>query len=220
MQLYRDCVVLIRDQLPRNFNLASKDIQVLSPRKKGDYGVMVFNRLFQEQLNPASDTKGELLRGDCLFRLGDKVMQIKNNYETEWVIRGINGIAVERGKGVFNGDTGIIKEIFPVSKHMIVMFDDNKEVDYAYTQLEELELAYAITIHKSQGSEYPVVLLPIMDGPEMLMNRNLIYTAITRARHCLIILGSREMVEKMISNNGEQKRFTDFSNRLLESMGD
>lgn len=143
-------------------------------------------------------------------------MQIKNNYETKWVIRGRNGIKTDEGEGVFNGDVGIVACIDDYTKMLTVLFEDNRQVDYPFAQLEELELSYAITIHKSQGSEYPAVIMPLLDGPRMLLNRNLLYTAVTRATKCVVILGSKETVKQMIFRGEEQKRYTDLLNRIKE----
>lgn len=216
--IYRDIVLLVRDKMPRQFKTTSNQIQVLSPMKKGNYGVEALNRLLQEQINPADDSKKEINRGEVIFRQGDKVMQIKNNYDAEWVIHAYNGIETDRGKGIFNGDVGVITAINTYMKSLIVVFDDNKEVEYPFAQLEELEPAYAVTIHKSQGSEYPGIVIPIVDGPSMLFTRNLLYTAVTRATKCVIILGSREKLCEMIANKGEQLRYTDLTSRLEEAL--
>lgn len=216
--IYRDIVLLLRDKLPKQFKTTTPFIQVLSPMKKGYYGVEALNKLLQEQLNPASDMKKETSRGDTVFREGDKVMQIKNNYEMQWEIKGFNSITTETGKGVFNGDVGIITAVNTYMKSLVVCFDDKREAEYPFSQLDELEPAYAVTIHKSQGSEYPCIVIPIVDGPSMLFNRNLLYTAVTRASECVIILGNKSKLEEMIINKGDQKRYTDLKERLTELM--
>ena len=154
--------------------------------------------------------------GKGLFREGDKVMQIRNNYQLEWEIRGKYGIAVEKGVGVFNGDMGIIEEINTFAETLTVVFEENRYVEYSFKQLDELELAYAVTIHKSQGSEYPAVILPLLGGPRMLMSRNLLYTAVTRARTCVTILGSEVTFEEMIRNKQEKERYTSLRQRIEE----
>ncbi len=214
--IYRDTVLLVRDKTPKYIGVKPFDIQVLTPMRKGNLGIENLNRILQEQLNPPAPHKKETLRGEVIFRTGDKVMQIKNNYETKWVIRGKNGIKTDEGDGVFNGDVGTVSNVDEYNKTLTVLFEDNRLVEYPFSQLEELELSYAITIHKSQGSEYPAVILPLLDGPQMLFNRNLLYTAITRATKCVVILGSKETVRQMIARGEEQKRYTDFMNRLKE----
>ena len=151
-----------------------------------------------------------------VFREGDKVMQMKNNYQIKWQIRGYNQMMIEEGTGVFNGDCGIITDIDNFNKEMTVRFDDEKYVTYAQGNLDELELAYAITIHKSQGSEYPAVVLPLLAGPKPLMNRNILYTAVTRGKKCVTIVGSRETVKEMIRNKSEQMRYSSLRERLVE----
>ena len=143
-------------------------------------------------------------------------MQIKNNYQLEWEIRTKFGLCVEKGTGVFNGDTGIIEEINDFAETMTIAFDEGRKVEYSYKLLEELELAYAITIHKSQGSEYPAVVIPLLSGPRMLLNRNLLYTAVTRARKCVTLVGNDETFYTMVENNLEQKRFSGLKARLME----
>lgn len=214
--IYRDTVLLVRDKTPKYINVKPFDIQVLTPMRKGNLGVESLNKILQEQLNPPGPGKKETMRGEVTFRTGDKVMQIKNNYETKWVIRGRNGIKTDEGEGVFNGDVGIVACIDDYTKMLTVLFEDNRQVDYPFAQLEELELSYAITIHKSQGSEYPAVIMPLLDGPRMLLNRNLLYTAVTRATKCVVILGSKETVKQMIFRGEEQKRYTDLLNRIKE----
>lgn len=151
-----------------------------------------------------------------MYRVGDKVMQVKNNYQLEWEVRSSHGIVSDSGMGVFNGDIGIIREINTFAEEMTVEFDEGRMVDYGFRQLEELELAYAITIHKSQGSEYPAVVIPVHSGPRMLMTRNLIYTAVTRARSCVCLVGIPEMFQSMVDNEMEQKRYTGLKDRIQE----
>jgi exodeoxyribonuclease V alpha subunit len=184
--------------------------------RKGALGVDTLNGILQKYLNPPSTEKTELIHGETLFRLGDKVMQIKNNYQLEWEVVSKYGIAVDSGQGVFNGDVGIIREINETAKNVVVEYDDLKRVTYQFTGLDEIELAYAITIHKSQGSEYPAVVMPLLAGPKMLFNRNLLYTGVTRAQKCVTILGSRETVMEMIENENEQKRYTGLKDRICE----
>ena len=179
-------------------------------------GVERLNQILQQYLNPPTSDKKEKEIGDHLFRTGDKVMQIKNNYQMEWEVRGKYGIPVEKGVGVFNGDTGILKEINEFAEIATVEFEDGRFAEYSFKQLEELELAYAITIHKSQGSEYPAVILPLLSGPKMLMNRNLLYTGVTRARKCVTVVGSEETFGEMIRNEKQQKRYSSLDERIQE----
>ncbi len=209
-------IELIRDKLPPYVKAASSEIQVLTPMRKGVLGVERLNRILQEYLNPPSDEKAEKLYGDKLFRTGDKVMQVKNNYQLEWEVRGRYGIAVDEGTGIFNGDMGVIRDLNDQLQTIEIEFDDGRFVEYPYASLEELELSYAITIHKSQGSEYPAVILPILTGPRMLMTRNLLYTAVTRAKSCVVLLGSEEAVRDMIHNESEQLRYTSLDERIRE----
>ena len=167
-------------------------------------------------LNPKEEKKPEKETASGLLRQGDKVMQIKNNYQLEWEVRDRYGIPVEKGTGVFNGDIGFIREINTFAETLTVEFDDKRMVEYDFKQLDELELAYAITVHKAQGSEYPAVLIPLLAGPKMLMNRNLLYTAVTRARKCVTVVGSEEVFAQMIANRLQQNRFTSLKDRLME----
>jgi exodeoxyribonuclease V alpha subunit len=214
--IYKHMIQLITEKLPKFVNAGSYDIQVLTPMRKGALGVDTLNGILQKYLNPPSTEKTELIHGETLFRLGDKVMQIKNNYQLEWEVVSKYGIAVDSGQGVFNGDVGIIREINETAKNVVVEYDDLKRVTYQFTGLDEIELAYAITIHKSQGSEYPAVVMPLLAGPKMLFNRNLLYTGVTRAQKCVTILGSRETVMEMIANENEQKRYTGLKDRICE----
>jgi helicase, putative, RecD/TraA family len=207
---------LIKNKLPGYVNATPFDIQVLTPMRKGELGVERLNQILQQALNPPTREKREKEFHDIIFREGDKVMQVKNNYQIAWEIRSKFGIVSQTGTGVFNGDAGKIKEINLFSEHIIVEFDDNRLVEYSFSQLEELELAYAVTIHKSQGSEYPAVILPILDGPKLLFNRNLLYTAVTRAKSCVTIVGSDTMLQAMINNKNEQNRYSGLCDRIRE----
>ena len=201
-------ITLIQKKLPKFVEATHYDIQVLTPMRKGLLGVERLNTILQQYLNPPGQEKKEREHGQGLFREGDKVMQIKNNYQMEWEIRGAYGIPVEKGVGVFNGDTGIIREINTFAETITVEFDEKRFVEYSFKQLDELELAYAITIHKAQGSEYPAVIIPLLGGPRMLMNRNLLYTAVTRARRCVTLVGDEKTFFEMEENRMEQSRYT------------
>lgn len=214
--IIRVVIALIQEKLPRYVDAKPFEIQVLTPMRKGLLGVERLNQILQMYLNPAGPDKKEKEIGERLFREGDKVMQIRNNYQMEWEVRGKYGIPVEEGVGVFNGDTGILKEINEFAETATVEFEDGRFADYSFKQLEELELAYAITIHKSQGSEYPAVILPLLSGPKMLMNRNLLYTGVTRARKCVTVVGSEETFGEMIRNEKQQKRYSSLGTRIRE----
>ena len=208
---------LILDSLPGFFQVDPMNIQVLTPMRKYELGVENLNKRLQEILNPPNRSIPEKEKNDVVFRKGDKVMQIKNNYKLEWKIMDAKGRFVkEEGVGVFNGDVGFVKEIDEFDQKIVVEYDDGRLVDYLYSQLDELEHAYAITIHKSQGSEYPVVVIPLLTGPAKLLNRNLLYTAVTRARKGVVIVGNIGLVKTMIDNIDEQKRYTTFAERLVE----
>ena len=207
---------LIKQKLPKFVDASEYDIQVLTPMRKGLLGVERLNGILQQYLNPPAKGKREKEYHGTIFREGDKVMQIKNNYQLEWEIRTKFGLCVDKGTGVFNGDTGIIEEINDFAETMTISFDEGRKVEYSYKLLEELELAYAITIHKSQGSEYPAVVIPLLSGPRMLLNRNLLYTAVTRARKCVTLVGNDETFYTMVANNLEQKRFSGLKARLME----
>ena len=217
--IIRVVIALIQEKLPKYVDAKPFEIQVLTPMRKGLLGVERLNQILQRYLNPPEEAKKEKAIGDRLFREGDKVMQIKNNYQMEWEIRGRYGIVIEKGIGVFNGDMGILKEVNEFAETAEVEFEDGRFATYSFKQLEELELAYAITIHKSQGSEYPAVILPILSGPRMLMNRNLLYTAVTRARKCVTVVGSIEEFENMIRNEKQQKRYSALDERIRELDG-
>ena len=209
-------VYLVQKKLPPYVEARPLDIQVLTPMRKGLLGVERLNEVLQKYLNPADKKKREKEHGGGLFREGDKVMQIKNNYQLEWEIRGKYGIPVEKGVGVFNGDMGIVHEINTYAETMTVVFEECRYVEYTFKQLEELELAYAVTIHKSQGSEYPAVILPLLGGPKMLMSRNLLYTAVTRAKRCVTVVGSEVTFQAMIHNKQEKSRYTSLDQRIQE----
>lgn len=207
---------LVQDKLPSHVDADILDIQVLTPMRKGPLGVENLNEILQRYLNPPEEGKKEYIHGSRIFRQGDKVMQIKNDYQLEWEIRGLYDIPVEKGVGVFNGDMGIIRELNEFSESMTIEFDEGRFVEYSFKQLEELELAYAITIHKSQGSEYPAVVIPLLGGPKMLMSRNLLYTAVTRARKCVTMVGSEQTFDAMVQNLMEHNRYTTLDLRIRE----
>lgn len=214
--IYQYIEALVKEKVPKEFRIDPLEAQILTPMRKGPLGSEALNRIFQARLNPASPQKKEYQYGDTLFRVKDKIMQIKNNYDKEWEIVGKYNIAISEGMGVFNGDIGTIQDIDDFSRMVKVRFDDGKLAEYSFQELDELEHAYAITIHKSQGSEYPVVILPLLNGPKMLMNRNLLYTGVTRAKDCVIILGSPDTVSEMIHADLVQRRYTSLGERLTE----
>ncbi|MCR5743160.1 MAG: ATP-dependent RecD-like DNA helicase [Lachnospiraceae bacterium] len=212
-------MTLVRDKLPSYVGASYRDIQVLTPMRKGVLGVENLNKALQNHLNPADPEKMEKESGDVTFREGDKVMQIKNNYQMEWEVLNERGFVTQNGVGVFNGDVGTITQINLYAEEMTVEFDERRQCVYSFKQLDELELAYAVTIHKSQGSEYPAVVLPILTGPKMLMNRNLLYTAVTRAKKCVVIVGSEKCFQDMIDNISENTRFSGLKDRIVEIYG-
>ena len=214
--IIKDMMVLLRDKLPGYVGAEIQDIQIMTPMRKGALGVEQLNRILQENFNPPAADKPEKEAGGTIFRTGDKVMQIKNNYQLAWEVRNRYGIPVDKGEGVFNGDMGVIRQVNAFSETLEVEFDEGRMVEYSFKQLEELELAYAITIHKSQGSEYPAVVIPVYSGPRMLMTRNLIYTAVTRAKKCVCLVGLPEMFQFMVENEMEQKRYSGLKDRILE----
>ena len=214
--IIRVVIALIQEKLPRYVEAKPFDIQVLTPMRKGLLGVERLNQILQRYLNPPDAAKKERESMHGLLREGDKVMQIRNNYQMEWEIRGRYGIPIEKGIGIFNGDTGILRTINEFAETAEVEFEDGRWAEYSFKQLEELELAYAITIHKSQGSEYPAVVIPLLSGPKMLLNRNLLYTAVTRARKCVTIVGSEETFREMINNEKQQRRYSSLDERLKE----
>lgn len=209
---------LVKQKLPKFVDATPYDIQVLTPMRKGLLGVERLNGILQQYLNPPDKSKREKEHGDMVFREGDKVMQTKNNYQLEWEICTKFGLTVDKGMGIFNGDMGIITEINDFAETMTVEFDEGRKVEYSYKLLDELELAYAITIHKSQGSEYPAVVIPLLSGPSMLMNRNLLYTAVTRARKCVTLVGNDTTFNQMIQNTSQQKRYSGLCDRIRESV--
>ena len=212
--IYKHMIQLIQDKLPRYVQASPFDIQVLTPMRKGALGCETLNGILQRYLNPPDGRKKEYVSGNTTYREGDKVMQIRNNYQLEWEIVSRYGIPVDKGVGVFNGDMGRILEIQEASASLVVEYDEQRRVIYPFSLLEELELSYAITIHKSQGSEYPAVVIPLLTGPRMLMNRNLLYTAVTRARKCVTLVGNDATFQEMIENVSEQKRYTGLKDRL------
>lgn len=215
--IIRVVIALIQEKLPKYVEAKPFEIQVLTPMRKGLLGVERLNQILQRYLNPPDPSKKEKEIGQGLFREGDKVMQIRNNYQLEWEVRGKYGIPVDKGVGVFNGDTGIIRTINEFAELAEVEFEDGRYAQYTFKQLDELELAYAVTIHKSQGSEYPAVIIPILSGPRMLMNRNLLYTAVTRARKCVTVVGSEETFREMINNEKQQRRYSSLDKRIQEA---
>lgn len=214
--IYKHMIQLIREKLPGYVQADPFDIQVLTPMRKGSLGCETLNGILQRYLNPPDEHKREHQSGDTVYREGDKVMQIKNNYQLEWEVVSRYGIPIDKGVGVFNGDMGKILEISETSATLVVEYDEHRRVTYPFSLLEELELSYAVTIHKAQGSEYPAVILPLLGGPRMLFNRNLLYTAITRAKSCVTILGSSETVRGMIDNTSENRRCTALAQRIRE----
>ena len=208
---------LIKQKLPKFVDAAEYDIQVLTPMRKGLLGVERLNGILQQYMNPPDKRKTEKEYNGTIFREGDKVMQTKNNYQLEWEIRSKYGLSIEKGTGIFNGDMGIIQQINEFAETMTIAFDENRMVEYSFKLLDELELAYAITIHKSQGSEYPAVVIPLLTGPRMLMNRNLLYTAVTRAKKCVTLVGNDETFNMMIQNTTELKRYSGLKDRLIEA---
>lgn len=209
-------ITLIQKKMPGYVKAKPYDIQVLTPMRKGLLGVERLNRILQEYLNPPAGSKQEKEYGDRLFREGDKVMQIKNNYQIEWEVSTPYGMTIDKGLGVFNGDMGIIKQINTYEETVTVEYDEQRKVKYPYSLLDELELAYAITIHKAQGSEYPAVVIPLLQGPRQLYHRNLLYTAVTRARQCVTLVGSDTVFQDMIQNTNEQDRNTSLAERIKE----
>lgn len=215
-KILTNIVELITKSLPPYVDAEPLDIQVLTPMRKGSLGVVALNKYLQEQLNPKDNKKKEHLYGETIFREGDKVMQIKNDYQIEWEVLGKYNIPIDAGVGVFNGDSGRISKIEEDNSSLTVIFDDSRQVRYSFNMLEELELAYAITIHKSQGSEYGAVIMPLLSGPRQLMNRNLLYTGVTRAKKCLVIVGSNDTVQEMIQNDEENLRYSGLKDKIID----
>lgn len=209
-------LTLIQKKLPKYVNAGIYDIQVMTPMRKGLLGVERLNQILQQYLNPPSPEKSEREYADRLFREGDKVMQIKNNYQLEWKIQTKYGLTVDKGQGVFNGDMGVVREINTYEETITIEYDEHRQVVYPYSMMDELELAYAITVHKSQGSEYPAVVIPLLQGPRQLYHRNLLYTAVTRAKKCVTLVGSEAVFQEMIRNNQDQKRNTSLVERIRE----
>ena len=214
---------LVKTRLPKAYGYSPmEDIQVITPSRKGVMGVIELNQRLQAVLNPPSPSLPEVKSMLYTFREGDKVMQIKNNYQQEWKIYGVSktgtgrGYVLDEGVGVFNGDMGVITDISDYDEELTILFDDGRESVYNYKELDQIEHAFAVTIHKSQGSEYPAVIIPLLGGNRKLMNRNLIYTAITRARQLVIIVGDVNLVNQMVDNSEEQKRYTSLALRLEE----
>lgn len=206
IQLIRDlCTV----RLPQNMHIPVEQIQVLSPTRKGNVGTVNLNKILQAALNPPAPGKKERSFGDSVFREGDRVMQIRNNYDILWKKTDGNSV----GTGIFNGDVGTIRKIDPAEETMTIVFED-REAEYDFTQLNELELAYAMTVHKSQGSEYRAVILTAWSGSQYLLSRSILYTAITRARQLLIIVGREETVAYMTQNSGKMRRYSGLKLRL------
>ncbi|MCI8292655.1 MAG: ATP-dependent RecD-like DNA helicase [Hespellia sp.] len=214
--IIRVVIALIQQKLPKYVDADPMEIQVLTPMRKGLLGVERLNTVLQRYLNPPDKKKAEREFGERIFRVGDKVMQIRNNYQLEWEIRTKNRIVVDKGLGIFNGDMGVIREIHSYDETLEVEFDEHRKVCYSFDDVDELELAYAITIHKSQGSEYPAVILPLLPGPKLLFHRSLLYTAVTRAKKCITIVGSDETFQEMIQNKSEQERYTSLNERIGE----
>lgn len=211
-------LTLIQKKLPNYVGADTFDIQVLTPMRKGLLGVERLNTILQQYLNPPDEKKEEKEYGEKRFRLGDKVMQVKNNYQLEWEICTKYGLVVDKGVGVFNGDIGRIIEINSYHETLTVEFEEKKTVEYPFATLDELELAYAITVHKSQGSEYPAIVIPLLQGPKQLYHRNLLYTAVTRAKKCVTLVGSDSTFQEMIRNEHEQNRYTSLAERIQEMM--
>ena len=214
--IYNNIVQLVTDKMPRYTGAESYDIQVLTPMKKGALGAVTLNKILQEYVNPKEKNKREYLFGEKLLREGDKVMQIKNNYKLEWEIVGKYNITIDKGLGVFNGDVGKIVSINEYARQIKVEFEESRFVYYSFENVDELELAYAITIHKAQGSEYPAVVIPLLGVPKLLLYRNLLYTAVTRAAKCVTLVGSKYAVEEMIQNENVQVRYTGLKKKIEE----
>ena len=212
-------ITLVKDKLPAYVNADIRDIQVLTPMRKGVLGVEKLNIALQQALNPPAPGKAEKETAFGVFREGDKVMQVKNDYDKEWEILNMFGVPAKKGIGVFNGDLGIVKSLNHYAEEAEIEFDEGRTAIYSYKEFEELELAYAVTIHKAQGSEYPAVVLPILTGPRPLMNRNLLYTAVTRAKSCVTVVGSLASFQDMIRNTLEDRRYSGLKDRITESVG-
>ena len=202
---------LFKNRLPKSYGVEPlSSIQIISPTKKGLAGTVALNKLLQSHINPYDEQRPQYAYGNTIFRVGDKIMQTKNNYDLPYTRE--NG---EDGMGIFNGDMGIIEAIFARDKLMVIVFDEDKRVEYPFTNLDELDLAYAITVHKSQGSEFPIVVMPVCSFTPMLMSRNLFYTAVTRAKDMVVIVGSEKTVANMTMNNQYRERFTGLCEKLV-----
>ena len=215
-QVMSAILALVRDKLPGYVEADMNEVQIITPTRKGVLGVEKINETMQYYLNPPTEDKQEKQTAGVTFREGDKVMQIKNDYQIEWEMKGKYDVVLDKGMGVFNGEVGIINKINNYTEMMEVEFDDRKCVTYTFKQLDELELAYAITVHKAQGSEDPAVVIPLFQGPQMLMTRNLLYTAVTRAKKCVCLVGDTDVFDYMEGNNTIRKRYTGLKERLME----
>lgn len=214
--IHKMCEWLHRDKLPAYVGAKRFDVQILTPMRKGALGVERLNLVLQRHLNPAAVNKPEYEYGGKVFREGDKVMQIKNDYELGWKVYGRSHVVIDSGEGIFNGDMGVISAMDVMARTLTVTFDDERVAEYEFANLNELELAYAVTIHKSQGSEYPAVIIPLLRGPQRLYNRNLLYTAVTRAKKCVLVIGDEETFWSMVDNAMENKRYSGLKDRLEE----
>lgn len=216
VDIFNSIVSLVTQRIPSFFKIEKSKIQVLAPLKAGECGIENINVSLQEKINPPLPTKNEIKVGQTIFREGDKIMQTANNYNLEWKKRYERENYFEDGAGVFNGDIGYIHKIIPQTYEMVVWFEDGREVVYPRSELSQLSLAYAITIHKSQGSEFDAVVIPVTSGPSLIFTRNLIYTAVTRAKKLVVLVGSKSALKRMISNTYMAKRFTLLEKFLIE----
>ena len=196
-------------------SLAMRNIQVLAPARKGECGVHSLNARLQDALNPPGPKTPQMTWGETVFRLGDKVIQTKNDYQITWIRKTDSGW--EEGAGIFNGDVGFVTDVDPERNTLTVLFDEDKEVEYEAGDLESLEPAYCLSVHKSQGSEFPVIVMPVTGGPPMLLTRNLLYTAMTRAKSMVVLVGSEEIIRRMVENNHVARRYTTLAFRLSYS---
>ena len=216
-RIYNNIVQLVTDKMPRYTGADPYDIQVLTPMRKGALGAETLNTILQEYINPPTKNKREYQFGEKLLREGDKVMQIKNNYKSEWEIVGKYNITIDKGLGVFNGDVGKIVSINEYAKEIKVEYEEGRFVVYSFENADELELAYAITIHKSQGSEYPAVIIPLLGVSKLMLYRNLLYTAVTRGVKCVTLIGAQHVVEEMIANENVQIRYSGLRKKIEET---
>ena len=206
---------LASERLPKAYGFnPMNNIQILSPSRKGIVGTINLNKVLQERLNPPEKSKKEKKFGERIFRVGDKVIQTKNNYDIIWSTK--NG--KEEGIGIYNGDIGTVIDIIPRDNMMLINFDEDRLVEYEFASVEDLEIAYALTVHKSQGCEFDAVIIPVCPVPPMLMTRNLLYTAVTRAKKLVILIGSDKCVMTMVNNNRVQVRYSGLRKRLGEAM--